>query len=170
MPSRSALPFGDNQEVFEAFLMSWNFLVSYGYDCVYLLTTCLTGNSSYPLHLSTFTLDEFERALRHHVADPPCLLLAEIHSVLIYNMRTVPFNRHSAVISLNRERPERGYHWKARHGVTLSELTEVLGDVGNNWERVALRHQEGREGWQDALVGCIKDVSKVKCQLHRSLT
>jgi bromodomain adjacent to zinc finger domain protein 1A len=39
MPNRSALPFGDNQEVFEAFLMSWNFLVSYGYDRVYLLTT-----------------------------------------------------------------------------------------------------------------------------------
>lgn len=29
-PSKSGLPFGDNQSTFEAFLMSWNFLVIYG--------------------------------------------------------------------------------------------------------------------------------------------
>jgi bromodomain adjacent to zinc finger domain protein 1A len=127
------------------------------------------SSSSYPLHLSTFTLDEFERALRHSVVDPPCLLLAEVHAVLIYNMRTVPFNRHSAVISMNRELPEREYFWKAHHGVTLSELTEAMGDIGNNWERVALRHQEGRDGWEDALVGCIKDVScSLACEVWTS--
>jgi bromodomain adjacent to zinc finger domain protein 1A len=112
----------------------------------------------YPLHLSTFTLDEFERALRHSVADPACVLLAEVHAVLIYNMRTVPFNRHSAVIALNRELPETRYFWKANHGVTLAELTDAMGDIGNSWERVPLRHQDERVGWEDALVGCIKDV------------
>jgi bromodomain adjacent to zinc finger domain protein 1A len=30
VPSRAALPFGDSKETFEAFLMTWNFLISYG--------------------------------------------------------------------------------------------------------------------------------------------
>jgi bromodomain adjacent to zinc finger domain protein 1A len=108
--------------------------------------------------LSTFTLDELERAIRHPVAEPPCALLAEIHSVLIYNLRTIPFTRHSAVLSLNRQLPETKYDWQHNHGVTLYDVIEAAGDIGNNWERVALRHTEGREGWQDALLGCLKDV------------
>src|ERR1700721_2994087 len=62
----------------------------------------LTVIFSQPLHLSPFTLDEFEHAIRHPVMDPPCPLLAEVHSALIYNLRTVPFTRHSAVLSLLR--------------------------------------------------------------------
>jgi hypothetical protein len=33
-----------------------------------------------------------------------------------------------------------------------------VAEVGNNWERVALRHSDGRDGWEDALFGCLKDV------------
>lgn len=43
-------------------------------------------------------------------------------------------------------------------GVPFDELTAAMADVGNNWERVPLRHTEGREGWEDALVGMLKDV------------
>lgn len=43
-------------------------------------------------------------------------------------------------------------------GVTIEELTTAMADVGNNWERTPLRHNEGREGWEESLVGCIKDV------------
>ena len=43
-------------------------------------------------------------------------------------------------------------------GVTVKELTTAMADVGNNWERTPLRHGEGREGWEESLVGCIKDV------------
>ena len=43
-------------------------------------------------------------------------------------------------------------------GVTVKELTTAMADVGNNWERTPLRHSEGREGWEESLVGCIKDV------------
>lgn len=43
-------------------------------------------------------------------------------------------------------------------GVSTDDLIGAMADVGNNWERVPLRHTEGREGWEDALVGCLKDV------------
>lgn len=34
-----------------------------------------------------------------------------------------------------------------------------MSEVGNNWERVPLRAAEGREGWEEALVGCLTDVN-----------
>ena len=101
-------------------------------------------------------MDEFEGALRHSVIEPYCQLLGEIHSMLIYNLRTVPFTRHSAILSL--------MNWKDDNGddeflgVNIDQLTTAMADVGNNWERAPLRHSEGREGWEESLVGCLKDV------------
>ncbi|THU94815.1 chromatin remodeling complex protein [Dendrothele bispora CBS 962.96] len=144
VPSRVAIPFNDTPGTFEAFLMAWNFLIVYGQ----------------PLHLSTFTLDEFEHAVRHSVTDLPCTLLAEVHSTLIYNLRTVPFQRHSAVLSLLRlkeDLEEDGKDDAPMLGITIEDLTAAMADVGNNWERVPLRASEGREGWEDALLGCLKD-------------
>jgi bromodomain adjacent to zinc finger domain protein 1A len=46
-------------------------------------------------------------------------------------------------------------------GVTIEQLIQAMADVGNNWERAPLRHNEGREGWEESLVGCLKDVSPV---------
>ena len=43
--------------------------------------------------------------------------------------------------------------------ISIEQLSAAMADVGNNWERVPLRHSEGREGWEDALLGCLKDVS-----------
>ncbi|KAK1223803.1 hypothetical protein PQX77_013327 [Marasmius sp. AFHP31] len=143
VPSRVALPFQDNLGTFELFLYAWNFLVVYGQ----------------PLHLSTFTLDEFEHAIRHNIADLPCPLLAEVHSTLIYNLRTVPFQRHSAVLSLLQYKESLnppGSDDKVL-GVTLDQLTASMSDIGNNWERVPLRHSECRDGWEEALIGCLKD-------------
>ena len=118
---------------------------------------------SQPLHLSTFTLDEFEHAIQHNMPDLPCPLLAEVHSTLIYNLRTVPFQRHSAVLSLLRYKetlvpPESE---GTVLGVTLDQLTATMSDIGNNWERVPLRHSECRDGWEEALIGCLKDVRSV---------
>lgn len=115
-----------------------------------------------PLHLSTFTLDEFEHAIRHAVDDPPCSLLAEVHSTLIYNLRTVPFHRHSAVLSLLRARDLEDNEVL---GNDTDALINAMADIGNNWERVPLRFSEGRVGWEDALLGCLKDV----CSLLFSL-
>ncbi|KAG6911832.1 hypothetical protein DXG01_000079 [Tephrocybe rancida] len=142
------LPFNETPGAFEAFLMAWNFLVVYGQ----------------PLHLSSFTLDEFEHALRHTLTDPPCALLAEVHSTLVYNLRTVVFQRHSALVSLMRvheEALEEGNDEDVLLGIPFDELTAAMADVGNNWERVPLRHTEGREGWEDALVGMLKDHATV---------
>ncbi|KAI6136757.1 chromatin remodeling complex protein [Pisolithus sp. B1] len=120
VPSRTLLPFAEDPVAFESFLMAWNFLVVYGQ----------------PLHLSAFTMDEFEHALRHSAAETPCVMLGEIHSTLIYNLRTVPFSRHSC---------------------SSFQLTAVMADVGNNWDRVPLRQADLRSGWEDALLGCLKD-------------
>ncbi|KAJ3530959.1 hypothetical protein NM688_g7641 [Phlebia brevispora] len=143
-PSRAAMPFGRDNATNEAFLMAWNFLVVYGQ----------------PLHISSFNMDEFEQALRHTMIDPPCNLIAEIHSTLIYNLRTVPFTRHSAVLSLLDLRTELGGDHRVL-GVTLDELTSAAADIGNNWERAPLRHAEGREGWEESLVGCLKDHANI---------
>ncbi|KAJ6574807.1 chromatin remodeling complex protein [Mycena capillaripes] len=144
VPSRVALPFNDTPGTFEGFLMTWNFLVVFGQA----------------LHISPLTLDEFEHGVQHSVAETPCAMLAEVHSALIYNLRTVQFQRHSAVLSLLYERDrllnEGGEDVKV-FGVTIDELTAAMTEVGNNWERVALRHSDGREGWEDALFGCLKD-------------
>lgn len=160
---RLNLPFDNTDGTLEHFLHALNFLIVYGSVFTQSSLWYLDSVSSHPLHLSTFTLDEFEQAIRHPHYDPPCPLLAEIHSIMIYNLRTVPFVRHSAVISLFQARdrllrdpdamPERV------HGVSLDELTDAIVDVGNNWERVPLRFSEVREGWEEAMLGCIKDVS-----------
>ena len=44
-------------------------------------------------------------------------------------------------------------------GIKPNRLSIGMSEVGNNWERVPLRAAEGREGWEEALVGCLKDVS-----------
>ncbi|RPD82643.1 chromatin remodeling complex protein [Lentinus tigrinus ALCF2SS1-7] len=139
VPSKLAMPFGEDHETNAAFLMSWNFLVVYGQ----------------PLHMSSFTMDDFEGALRHSVIEPQCQLLAEVHATLIYILRTVPFNRHSAIMSLVQFKDEKGDDELL--GVTIEQLTGAMADIGNNWERAPLRHAEGREGWEESMVGCLKD-------------
>ncbi|CDO72325.1 hypothetical protein BN946_scf184977.g22 [Trametes cinnabarina] len=139
VPSKLAMPFGLDQETNSAFLMTWNFVVVYGQ----------------PLHISPFTMDDFDAALRHSLIEPPCQLLSEIHATLIYNLRTIPFNRHSAVMSLVDYKQEHGDNELL--GVSIDQLTAAMADVGNNWERAPLRHSEGREGWEESLVGCLKD-------------
>jgi hypothetical protein len=88
-------------------------------------------------------------------------MLAEIHSTLIYNLRTVPFQRHSALVSLLRLKDlleDEGKEDDKLLGISIEELTAAMAEVGNNWERVPLRHSEGRDGWEDAVFGCLKDV------------
>lgn len=92
-------------------------------------------------------------------------MLAEVHSTLIYNLRTVSFQRHSALVSLLRlkdDLEERGREDGSILGVSIEQLTTAMADVGNNWERVPLRAGEGREGWEEALLGCLKDVCLVQ--------
>lgn len=80
-----------------------------------------------------------------------------MHSVLIYNLRTVPFNRHAAVLSLL-DLKKYEMDQDESSVPTIDMLTEALADIGNNWERVPLKHGDGRLGWQEAMIGCLKDV------------
>jgi bromodomain adjacent to zinc finger domain protein 1A len=41
---------------------------------------------------------------------------------------------------------------------SIEELLTALASRGGNWERSPLRNTPDREGWQDAIVGLIKDV------------
>lgn len=140
MAQRSGLPLNETPNTFEALLLCWNFLNAYGE----------------PLHIWLFTLDDLACALQHTIPDLPCPLLAEIHSNLIYNLRTVSFTRHNATLSLLKLKETLGPDHQV-FGVTIEDLTNAMSEVGNNWERVPLRHAEGREGWEDALIGCLKD-------------
>ncbi|KAJ4486334.1 chromatin remodeling complex protein [Lentinula aciculospora] len=153
VPTSHALPFNNHPGLFESFLMAWNFLVVYGQ------VPC-PSNTFQPLHLSPFTLDEFEHAIKHTDVDMFCSLLAEVHSTLIYNLRTVPFARHSAVLSLLQRKDQLqadSMEDEEFFGVNTDQLSAAMSDIGNNWERVPLRHSEGREGWEEALIGCLKD-------------
>ena len=115
--------------------------------------------------MSSFTLDEFERALRHGLVDPPCRLLSEIHVALLNVIAEKPFDRHCAVVSLmdlkNVESTpyDKDDDWQ----VEIDELLAALADVGVSWEVTlpALVGDEKREGWENTLVGVLKDVSDV---------
>ncbi|KXN89866.1 Imitation switch two complex protein 1 [Leucoagaricus sp. SymC.cos] len=144
MAQRSGLPLNETPNTFEALLLCWNFLNAYGE----------------PLHIWLFTLDDLAGALQHTLSELPCPLLAEVHSNLVYNLRTVSFTRHSATMSLLRLKETLEPDHQV-FGVTIEDLTSAMAEVGNNWERVPLRHVEGREGWEDALVGCLKDLANV---------
>ena len=126
------------------------------------LTLC-----SNPLHISCFTMDEFEQALRHSVADPPCPLISEVHSTLIYNLRTVPFTRYSAITSLENLRDQGLDDDDPQEilGVEIQDLIDAFSELGNNWERAPLRHAEGRDGWEESLIGCLKDVCISYCSV-----
>ena len=164
--NRANVPFNETPGASESFLMSWNFLIVYGSVNLWFTSFERYSNasifpSSQPLHLSVFSLDELEHALRHSLPETPCSLLEEVHSTLIYNLRTITFQRHNALLSLLQTKEttiEQGLEDEKIFGITIDQLTGAMADVGNNWERVPLRHNEGRDGWEDALVGCLKDV------------
>ena len=151
------MPFGTDHATNEAFLMVWNFVNVYGYGILVLFI--LYQGSPFPrtpLHISPFTMDEFEGALRHSSPEP-CGLIAEIHSILIYNLRTVPCNRFSLLYSLGQLEEKVGPEDTVL-GLSLEKLDESLTDIGNNWERAPLRPGETRDGWEESLIGCLKDV------------
>ncbi|KAL4267617.1 Chromatin remodeling complex protein [Pleurotus pulmonarius] len=140
VPSQTALPFNEQPGTFESFLLVWNFLNVYGQ----------------PLHLSNFTLDEFEHAIRHNVVDPPCPLLGEVHSTLIYNLRSVPFVKYAAVTSLESNGLD------SMHGVDRHTLVSTMYSLSGNWERQPLRSSEGRLGWENCMLSCLVDHATVQ--------
>ena len=115
--------------------------------------------SRVPLHLSPFLLDDFEKGIRH-MGQTPCFLIAEIHSCLVYNIRQVASQRNIAMASLYEVQQSPQHSGKhTGNEVSIDQLLEVLRERGNNWERAPLRSTARREGWQEAVIGLLKDVS-----------
>jgi len=91
-------------------------------------------------------------------------MVSEIHIALINIARERSNERHCAVLSLlelkNTEESEQVMDEKEDDWqVDIDELVAALTDVGSNWESVSLKSKEGREGWEEVLVGFLKDVS-----------
>jgi len=136
------LPFESSQKgTFERFLMSWNFLHIF----------------SAPLNLATFTLDEFEASIRHSTTEIPCLLIAEVHVALmgvlrnLYGQKTQP-----ALVSLMQEDDSEA------DLVPVQDLLTRMEPFGQMWDKTPPKTSDGRVGWEDALIGCLKDV-RISC-------
>jgi bromodomain adjacent to zinc finger domain protein 1A len=108
------------------------------------------------LNLSPFTLDAYEQAIAHEGDEAP-FLLAEIHTSLAYNIRQVPNQRNIALSSLYEHQQEL-YRTRADEADSISDLIDALHEKGNNWERAPLRATNTRDGWEDSMIGLIKDV------------
>jgi len=129
-----------------------------------------------PLGISSIALDDFEGALRHPVAEPPCVLLAEMHAVLLNAIvRDGPHSRDLApaavaqrLVAVSRDEAsplETGEEAKeeapddASSDVSDSperEVFEAAREIGRGWQRSEL-HDETRTGWERYLVGCLVD-------------
>jgi len=90
----------------------------------------------------------------NHSDDSYCFLIAEIHTCLAYNIRQVPGQRNTASTSLY-EVDQEGMN--SVNGPPTEELLNALAARGGNWERAPLRNTPDREGWQDAIIGLLKD-------------
>lgn len=142
------VPFGS---AFEAFAMSWSFLQTFGK----------------PLGISAFSMDEYEKALRHSLIDPPCRLIADVHLCLINMIRERPFDRHAAVVSLlelkdgdspqaiKAGQAEKDDDWQ----VEIDELLGAVADIGVSWESTipSVLSSDVRDGWECVLIGFLKD-------------
>lgn len=134
-----------------------------------------------PLHLSTFTLDDFSSALRHPFREPKCLLVSEIHSALVNligadQSRVFGSTGASTLDSLRAEATE-------AEGEERDELDEDNDDGGvaqgegysaeldalvrrgigyaRRWDRSAkLKSADGRAGWERHVIGAICQVSR----------
>ncbi|KAH7104205.1 hypothetical protein BKA62DRAFT_497973 [Auriculariales sp. MPI-PUGE-AT-0066] len=127
--------------VFERFLMSWNFLHIF----------------SQPLNLSTFTLDDFESALRHNTSEVTCSLIAEVHVALMGVLRNLHAQKHQpALVSLMQEDDAE------TDLVPVQDLLTRMETYGQTWEKQLPKAADGRSGWEDSLVGCLKDNASVQ--------
>jgi bromodomain adjacent to zinc finger domain protein 1A len=109
---------------------------------------------SVPLNLGPFSLEQYGQAIRHS-APTPCFLLAEIHTCLAYNIRQVTGVRNTASTSLYESLQDDNDDPDA---YSIHDLLTSLAARGSNWERSPLRSTANRDGWQDAIIGLLKDV------------
>jgi bromodomain adjacent to zinc finger domain protein 1A len=116
----------------------------------------ISGPHRAVLKISSFTLDEYECAIRHSLPDVPCTLIAEVNSCLMSVAKERSPIKMIALDSLN------FYDAVDPPGeVPLAELqkaAKALGDKrSSGWDSPAAR-ENGRVGWEDGLAIFIRDV------------
>ncbi|KIM33020.1 hypothetical protein M408DRAFT_190836 [Serendipita vermifera MAFF 305830] len=129
-------------EVFESFIMSWNFVTTYGHA----------------FNVSPFSLDTLEAALNHS-GDEPCHLIDVLHAGIISSCRSVSagmVKTQAAVQSLSQEYDEN--EMETDEGVDITTLVTSLGAFGSGWEKKAVNH----ETWCNALVSILKEHATVQ--------
>ncbi|WFD34868.1 dolichyl-P-Glc:Glc1Man9GlcNAc2-PP-dolichol alpha-1,3-glucosyltransferase [Malassezia cuniculi] len=155
--ARADAAVGMSDSVLEAFLRMYYFLVSVGKA----------------LGLSPIAFDDLDAALRHPTHDPPCALLAEVHTALLQTV--VRDGAHSkelapAMIEAKQRQREQVAVPEAPIPDDASAISSDLDDldespervvidaahdIGHQWERRALRIEDGRRGWETHVVGCL---------------
>ena len=141
-------------DVFESFLMSWNFVTTYGYA-----NFPASNHKNVHLHIShafnvsPFSMDTLEAALNHSTEEP-CALIDNLHAGIISSCRSVSagmVKTQAAVISLSQEYED---EMETDEGVGIAILLQSLGSFGSGWEKKAVNH----ETWCNALVSILKEV------------
>ncbi|PWN49280.1 hypothetical protein IE53DRAFT_154692 [Violaceomyces palustris] len=167
IPTRGLQALPVPADVFDEFMMTFYFLMAFGK----------------PLLITPFTLDEYEAALRHSTHEPSCPLIQEIHSVLLnaivrdgirskdvgsaaLTSKTggVGSRDYSASVDPDQEIdsvvPSREGsvidHWN-QDGAddSVQAIYEAAAKIGKGWDMRILKVDEGRDGWESHLVGCL---------------
>jgi bromodomain adjacent to zinc finger domain protein 1A len=160
------VPFGKS---FESFLMTWAFLQSFG--CVEQLVSCLVSLlqliflicRSSVLKISSFTLDDYENAIRHNIAELPCNLLAEAHACLLAVARERAGTKYMAMGSLEAHEPvetDADPGKRIHSGASLADIAHEAKGLGYkaHMSGVSPSKDFPRAGWEDALAIYIRDV------------
>ena len=159
--SRADAALGMTDDMLEAFLRMYYFLLSVGKA----------------LNLSPIAFDDLDAALRHPTHDPPCALLGEVHASLLQTIvRDGAHSRDYAPAMIDarkrrREEPEEPEvaerdaerDDESAQSSDLEDLDEspehvvidAAHDIGHQWERRALKPEDGRRGWESHVVGCL---------------
>lgn len=157
------------QNCMESFLIVWNFLQVFGK----------------PLGISPIVLDDFEGCLRHDVSDIECVMIAEIHAVLLNTIikdrkssksanatgamalapaltkaskdgiSSVDVDSSSALSVLSGDDDISMNGNGVDHDAKPNVSSEVVQRFVKVWDAKYLAANDEREGWENVLVGCL---------------
>lgn len=115
------------------------------------------------LKISSFTLDDYENAIRHNIPELPCNLLAEVHACLLAVARERAGIKYMAMDSLEAQESvetDADLRKRVHSGISLADIAHEAKGLGYK------AHMSGaspsrdlpRTGWEDALAIYIRDV------------
>lgn len=128
-----------------------------------LVVTHNPNRRSSVLKISSFTLDDYENAIRHNIPELPCNLLAETHACLLTVARERAGTKYIAMDSLDAQESEEKDDDSPKHihsSVSLSDIAHEAKGLGYKAHISGLSSSKDspRTGWEDALAIYIRDV------------